>query len=295
MKEKIEILEVGLRDGLQNVNRNISIENRLSIIHGLIDSGIRNIQVASFVNPKRVPQMACAEELINKIPTKTDIYYSGLVFNQEGVERAIKSNINKIETSISVSESYNKINLGMNTIEAMKNLKHIINMANINNLNIRAGLQCVWGCYYDGQTSQKKILNMLSDILDMGVTKISLCDTSGLAFPEDVSILLEKILKYFPELEIYMHLHNTYGRGLMNLIASMEYKIKGIDTSLGGIGGSPFIKISRGNVATEETVDYLHNNGIETGIDIRKLSTVSKIIENMIGESYFTGELYKQV
>ena len=295
MKEKIEILEVGLRDGLQNVNRNISIENRLSIIHGLIDSGIRNIQVASFVNPKRVPQMACAEELIKKMPTKTDIYYSGLVFNQEGVERAIKSNINKIETSISVSEGYNKINLGMNTIEAMNNLKHIINMANVNNLNIRAGLQCVWGCYYDGETSQKKILNMLSDILDMGVKKISLCDTSGLAFPEDVSILLEKILKHFPKLEIYMHLHNTYGRGLMNLIASMEYKIKGIDTSLGGIGGSPFIKTSRGNIATEETVDYLHNNGIETGIDIRKLSTISKIIENMIGESYFTGELYKQV
>ena len=139
------------------------------------------------------------------------------------------------------------------------------------------------------------LANMLSDILDMGVKKISLCDTSGLAFPEDVSILLEQILKHFPELEIYMHLHNTYGRGIMNLIASMEYKIKGIDTSLGGIGGSPFIKTSRGNIATEETVDYLHNNGIETGIDIRKISTVSKIIENMIGESYFTGELYKQV
>ena len=126
MNNTLEILEVGMRDGLQNINTNLKIKDRIALVKGLINAGIKNIQLASFVNPKRIPQMACAEELIKEAPVKTDVHYSGLVFNQEGVDRALKCRIKKIETSISVSETYNKMNLRMDIPKAKENLKSII-------------------------------------------------------------------------------------------------------------------------------------------------------------------------
>ena len=293
MNNTLEILEVGMRDGLQNINTNLKIKDRIALVKGLISAGIKNIQLASFVNPKRIPQMACAEELIREAPLKTGVHYSGLVFNQEGVDRALSSGIKKIETSISVSETYNKMNLGMDIPKAKENLNNIISMAESNNLKIRAGLQCVWGCYYDGIVSQKIIFKMLSDIVDMGVKNISLCDTLGQAKPRDISNLLKKVQKHFQGIQIYMHLHNSHGQGLKNLIASLQFKIKGIDTSLGGIGGSPFIKGSKGNIATEDAVNYLHNNGISTGIDTRKVDQTVKKLENIIGSSHFTAQKYQ--
>ena len=150
MNNRVEIMEVGLRDGLQNVDQHISVDDRLSIIDGLIDSGIKNIQVASFVNPKRVPQMAMAEDLVKRIDRKKGVEFSGLVFNQKGVERALNCGLNKIETSISISEIYSQKNLAMDISKSLKNLKYIVSMAKSNSMNIRAGLQCVWG-YEDNE------------------------------------------------------------------------------------------------------------------------------------------------
>lgn len=295
MIDRIEIMEVGLRDGLQNIKQNISIDTRISIVNGLIDAGIKNIQVASFVNPKIVPQMACAEDLISKLPKKNDIRYSGLVFNQKGVERAIKSGLTKIETSISVSESYSKKNLRMSVAKSITNLSQIIKFSVNNGLSIRAGLQCVWGCIYDGKTSKEKIINAIESILEMGINKIALCDTTGMAHPNTISILLELILKKFPHVKLSIHLHDTYGLGIINLYAALKFKINSIDTSLGGIGGSPFIKNSKGNIATEDSIHLLNGMNVETGVDIKKVSDISKSLEKKIGSYYFTGKVYRSI
>ena len=295
MDNRVEIMEVGLRDGLQNITGNISIDDRLSIINGLVDSGIKNIQIASFVNPKRVPQMAQAEDLANRIFKIEGIEFSGLVFNQKGVERALDCGLTKIETSISISERYSQKNLAMDVSRSLKNLKDIVGLAKKNSMNIRAGLQCVWGYDNNGHPNQSSVIELLKEIIGMGVKRISLCDTSGMADPTNISSLLERILNLFPDIEISMHLHNTNGLGLVNLFAALNFGIKGIDTSLGGIGGSPFIKKSKGNIATEDTVYLMESMGYDMGIDIEKISKISKSLEKKIGSAYFSGKIYKMI
>ena len=295
MTKNFEIMEVGLRDGLQIIKKDISIDYKLSIIESLIESGIRNIQVTSFVNPKRVPSMADAEELVKLLPIVKGVQFSGLVFNQIGVERAIRAGLTKIETSISISETYSYNNLGMSISESIDNLKKIVSTADKNKMQLRAGLQCVWGSTYDDTIDQMNIIKRLSDILEMGISRISLCDTTGMARPNDVYSVLDIIYKTFPNIKISMHLHNTNGLGLLNLNEALKFDINEIDTSMRGIGGSPFIEGSSGNIATEDTIYMLDNLGYNIGIDIKKISKISRKLEEKIGGSYFSGNLYKMI
>jgi|TARA_Y100001936_G_scaffold123878_1_gene121157 hydroxymethylglutaryl-CoA lyase len=295
MTKNFEIMEVGLRDGLQIIKKDISIDYKLSIIESLIESGIRNIQVTSFVNPKRVPSMADAEELVKLLPIVKGVQFSGLVFNQIGVERAIRAGLTKIETSISISETYSYNNLGMSIPESIDNLKKIVSTADKNKMQLRAGLQCVWGSTYDDTIDQMNVIKRLSDILEMGISRISLCDTTGMARPNDVYSVLDIIYKTFPNIKISMHLHNTNGLGLLNLNEALKFDINEIDTSMGGIGGSPFIEGSSGNIATEDTIYMLDNLGYNIGIDIKKISKISRKLEEKIGGSYFSGNLYKMI
>ena len=292
MNNRVEIMEVGLRDGLQNIRGNLSIEDRLFIIEGLIEAGITNIQIASFVNPKRVPQMAFVEDLASRIDRIKGIEFSGLVFNQKGVERALNCGLNKIETSISISERYSQKNLAMSVPESLKNLKDIVAMAKKNSMNIRAGLQCVWGFEDNNSFDSLVVIERLKEIIGMGVKRISLCDTSGLANPKKISKLLEEVISLFSDIEISIHLHNTNGLGLVNLFTALDFGIKEIDTSLGGIGGSPFIKNSRGNIATEDAVYLMESMGYDMEIDIKKISKLSRNLEKKIGSKYFSGKIY---
>ena len=293
MNNRVEIMEVGLRDGLQNVDQHISVDDRLTIIDGLIDSGIKNIQVASFVNPKRVPQMAMAEDLAKRIDRKKGVEFSGLVFNQKGVERALNCGLNKIETSISISEIYSQKNLAMDISKSLKNLKYIVSMAKSNSMNIRAGLQCVWGYEDNEPFDHLVVIERLKEIIGMGVKRISLCDTSGLADPRKLSKLLDEVLSLFSDIEISIHLHNTNGLGLVNLFTALDFGIREIDTSLGGIGGSPFIKDSKGNIATEDAVYLMEAIGYDMGVDLKKISKLSRTLEKKIGRKYFGGTIYK--
>lgn len=287
-------METGLRDGIQVVEKYVPIKDRVIIVNGLIDAGIKNIQIVSFVNPRKVPQMSEAEDLISRLSSNNNIEYSALVFNRKGVERAINSGINKIETSISLSESYNQKNLGLNNLEAIERLENVIRLGLENKLNIRAGLQCVWGTPDNREIDLDNITSNISLILNLGVDKISLCDTSGMATPDTISRLLEFIYNDFPKVNICLHLHNTYGYGLKNLCCALQFGIKEIDTSLGGIGGTPYLKNSKGNIATEDTVSMLEKMGYHTGIDYKKVSEQSRFLEKIIGGKYFSGEMYKK-
>ena len=291
---EITIMETGLRDGIQVVEKYVPTKDRVLIVNGLIDAGIKNIQIVSFVNPRKVPQMSEAEDLISRLSPNNKIEYSALVFNRKGVERAINSGINKIETSISLSESYNQKNLGLNNLEAIERLKNVIRLGLENKLNIRAGLQCVWGTQENREIDLDNITSNISLILNSGVDKISLCDTSGMATPDTISRLLEFIYNDFPKVNICLHLHNTNGYGLKNLGCALQFGIKEIDTSLGGIGGPPYLKNSKGNIATEDTVSMLEKMGYHTGIDCKKVSEQSRVLEKIIGGKYFSGEIYKK-
>ncbi len=290
--EKIILTEVGPRDGLQSVSDPISTKHKLSMINGLVDAGIKQIQVASFVHPKWVPQMADAEEICAQLPEIGDVIFSGLALNNRGVERAIESNLQRVEVSISTSETHSKKNANMTLDEAMSNMESMIQLAQNNGLEVRAGLQAVWGCVYDGSPPIERIVNMSKSILNLGVGTLSLSDSTGMGNPNTIKKILDQILPLAGETPIVLHLHDTRGLGLANVVAALNMGIKQFDSALGGIGGCPFIKGATGNIATEDTVHLIHEMGYDTGIDIQKVSAVSQSLAPVIGDSYFSGKLY---
>ena len=170
----------------------------------------------------------------------------------------------------------------------------MIRIALKNRLKVRAGLQCVWDASFNINVNLDKILRSISFILEQGVNKISLCDTSGSATPRTITQLLELVYKNFPKINICLHLHNTYGNGLNNLRCALQFGIREIDTSLGGIGGTPFLKNSKGNIATEDVILFLESMGYQIGIDHRKVAQQSRYLEKIIGNQYFSGEIYKK-
>ena len=291
----ILINEVGLRDGLQGVAQEVTIEQRIKIIDLLIKSGIKNIQVCSFVNPEKIPQMNNAEELVIKLPKRSDVSFSAFILNQYGLERALNSGIKKVETSISLSETYSQKNVGISIAEAQDNLNSIVSDAINTKIKIRAGLQCVWGCAYEGKINVKNILKLLEEVINTGANVICLADTIGAANPHNVENLLEEIFKQFPDVKLALHLHVNNGVELDSVKVAIEMGIEQFDTSFGGIGGSPFMKGSKGNIATEEIVEHLNRLGYRSGIVSDKVSVASRMLEEIIDSAYFYGELYKLV
>ena len=291
----ILINEVGLRDGLQGVAQEVTIEQRIKIIDLLIESGIKNIQVCSFVNPEKIPQMNNAEELVKKLPKRSDVSFSAFILNQYGLERALNSGIKKIETSISLSETYSQKNVGISIAEAQDSLYSIVSEAINAKIKIRAGLQCVWGCAYEGKINVKNILKLLEEVINTGANVICLADTIGAANPHNVENLLEEIFKQFPDVKLALHLHVNNGVELDSVKVAIEMGIEQFDTSFGGIGGSPFMKGSKGNIATEEIVEHLNRLGYRSGIVSDKVSVASRMLEEIIDSAYFYGELYKLV
>ena len=295
MKKTIFLTEVGLRDGLQNVDTILPIPDKLNIIRGLIKAGLKKIQITSFVNKTLIPQMADAEELILRLPKSNEIIFSGLVLNQKGLERAIISGINQVDLSISTSETYSQKNTRMGTKAAMNSLKKMIKKARESNLRVRVGLQCVWGCVYDGKPNKNRILKMIDDIMEMEPDIISLADSTGMANPLTISKFLEQVFKRNPKITLNLHFHDTMGLGLANLYSSLPFGIIHFDTSFGGLGGSPFINGATGNIPTEETVNLLEGLGYNIMIDKKKVSKISRWLYKKIQISYFGGQIFKKL
>ena len=295
MSKPIFITEVGLRDGLQCVKKTLSTNDKLFIVKSLINAGVKRIQIVSFVNKTLIPQMADAEKLISNLPNLNDVEYSSLVLNKKGLDRAIKSGIRSIDFSISSSESYSQKNTRMSTEEALISIREMIKIAKKHNIKVRAGLQCVWGCVYDGIPNQDRILNLINGIVEMEPDIISLADSTGMANPSTISYLIDKILKENPDIVLNLHLHDTMGLGLANLCAALSFGIYHYDTSFGGIGGSPFIKGSTGNIPTEETINLLHGMGYKVGINKKLISKISLWLEKKISKSYFGSQIYRKI
>ena len=290
---QIILTEVGPRDGFQSVSELVPTNQKIDIIRGLVGAGLRQIQVASFVHPKWVPQMADAEDICKQLPKNDNVIYSGLALNNRGVERAIDANLQRIEVSISTSETHSKNNTNMTLEEAMENLKSMIKLAKGNGLEVRAGVQAVWGCVYDGFPPIDRIINLSKTILDLGINTLSLSDSTGMGNPYSIKETLKHILPHAGDVPIALHLHDTRGLGLANVVAAIDMGVNQFDSALGGIGGCPFIKGATGNIATEDTVNLFNELGLDTGIDIKNLAAISRSLVPVIGEKYFSGKLYK--
>ena len=290
--QKATLIEVGPRDGFQFETRPLPTEIKLEIIERLADAGLTHIQVASFVNPARVPQMADAEQLVVRLPEADGVEYSGLVLNPQGVERAYRSGLKYVEISISASDSHSRKNTGMTLAQARKMGVEMIRLARGYNLTIRAGIQCAFGCVDEGPIPPQRVLKMAHSFMDCGIDALALSDTTGMGHPASVENLLELLLSDIDNLPIIMHFHDTRGLGLVNVMTALDIGITRFDTALGGMGGCPFVRGAAGNIATEDTAHLMAELDIETGIDISKVARCSKRLEQYFGKA-FSGKLHR--
>lgn len=277
----IQIIDVGPRDGFQNVKTFINTDTKLQIIDGLYNAGIRAMEVTSFVSPKAIPQMAdaaqVAETVIKKYP---DLRAIALVPNLRGAQNAWNAGIREAAWVISASEAHNKANINRTIAESLEALKKV--REELPELKVRLDIATAFGCPFAGKTPQTNVLQLISAARELGIEEVTLCDTIGVGNPAQVRSLLRAVQREFPEIQIALHFHNTRGMGLANIFAAIDMGIKNFETSVGGLGGCPFAPGSEGNTATEDTAYMIQEMGLKTGIDIpRLLQTVAYVEQNV--------------
>ena len=292
LPQKVTLTEVGPRDGFQFEKQIIPTDLKVEIISELVAAGLKQIQVTSFVHPAKVPQMADAEELVSRLPVSTGVVYSGLVLNSRGVQRARFAGLTHIEISISASDTHSRRNAGMPFEQAVVLAKEMIELARDANMNIRAGIQCAFGCVYEGRISVERVIRLVRDYVSYGVDAIAISDTTGMADPASVAQLMDKILPLAGSIPVILHFHDTRGLGLANVLAALQCGVSHFDTALAGMGGCPFVPGAAGNIATEDTAHLMAAMGIETGVDIAGIVPASLRLETFLGQT-FPGKIHR--
>ncbi|WP_212772622.1 hydroxymethylglutaryl-CoA lyase [Polycladomyces abyssicola] len=280
---RVTIVEVGLRDGLQNESVILPVEVKRRIAEGLIRAGVKEIEATSFVHPRWVPQLADAAELAAQLPREQGVRYRALVPNAKGLERALSTPIDEYAVFLSASETHNRKNINKSIDETYPVLAEVVERAQAAGKRVRGYVSTVFGCPYEGDVPVSQVVRMCERLIEMGVYEISLGDTIGVATPKKVKETLEVLLRHIPAERLAGHFHDTRGTALVNAYVSLEMGIRTLDGAFGGLGGCPYAPGASGNVATEDLVYFLEQEGIETGIDLETLCRVSVEVQKEIG------------
>lgn len=277
----IRIVEVGPRDGLQNEKTIIPTEDKFKFISLLAESGLKTIEVTSFVKAPAIPQMTDSVELFTKVKKELDksgVRFPCLVPNMKGYETARSLGVKEIALFTATSDSFTKKNINATVDESFERMKELAHAAKNDGILIRGYVSTAFGCPYEGEMDVKKLINVTKRLFDLGVYEVSVGDTIGVARPQQVRSFIRDLKSEFPVGKLAMHFHDTRGMALTNIYASLEEEITTFDSSAGGLGGCPYAKGATGNVATEDVWYLLHGQGLETGIDINKLAKASQFI-----------------
>lgn len=280
---EVRIVEVGLRDGLQNETAILPTELKREIAEGLIAAGVREIEAASFVHPRWIPQLADAEELAKALPRVEGVCYRALVPNRKGLERALDTPIDEYAVFMSASETHNRKNINKSIDETYPVLEETVRLARERGKRVRGYVSTVFGCPYEGKVSVVQVAKVCERLFEMGVYEVSLGDTIGVAHPRQVKEVLRELLKLFPADRLAGHFHDTRGTALVNAYVALELGITTLDSSFGGLGGCPYAPGAAGNVATEDLVYMLEGMGVSTGINLEALCRVSASVQKRIG------------
>jgi hydroxymethylglutaryl-CoA lyase len=292
LPKNVTLTEVGPRDGFQFERKIVPTRLKYEIIMRLVNAGLKHIQVASFVHPGKVPQMADAEKLLAELSGISGVAFSALVLNMKGVERAIASGLTHIEVSMSASNRHSLNNTGMNADSALKTGLQMVALSKRHGVKVRTSIQCAFGSGYDETISDKQISAMAKDLVSSGADMLSLADTTGLATPITVTRRVDAVKSAAGGIPIALHLHDTRGLGLANVLTALCCGINQFDTALAGMGGCPFLPDAAGNIATEDTLFLLSSLHIETGLNLSQIASCSRDLEAFF-EKRFPGKLYR--
>ncbi|MBL0966871.1 hydroxymethylglutaryl-CoA lyase [Blastomonas sp. UPD001] len=286
----IQIVEVGPRDGLQNEPDIVSTADKLEMIGRMIDAGARRLEVASFVHPQRVPQMADAEAVIAGLPDRKDVSYIGLTLNKRGVLRALatkeggRRGVDEIGCVIVASDTFGQKNQGQTVAEGIAEASEMIRFARENGLIAQVTISAAFGCPFEGDVPAHRVVDIARAVLDAGPSEIALADTIGVGVPAQVTDLFGRLSEFVPaDIPLRAHFHNTRGTGIANAWAAMAAGVRVLDASLGGLGGCPFAPRATGNIATEELIYLAERSGIAHGMDLDAAIAANRWMAGILG------------
>lgn len=279
----VVVYEVSPRDGLQNESRVLPVADKMELVAALVASGLRQIEVTSFVSPRWVPQLADAAELVRALPPVENVTYSALCPNATGLERARAVGLKEVAIFLSASETHNQKNTNKSIARSLEVFEELIPVARDAGMRVRAYVSTVWGCPYEGEVDPKRALDITRDLIRWGVYQVSLGDTIGVGTPLETQRICELFLSEFAPEQLALHFHDTRGTALSNVLVGLAAGIRTFDASVGGLGGCPYAPGAAGNLATEDLVYMLHGMGLETGINLEALIAAGQVAERVVG------------
>ncbi|GAC1421571.1 MAG: hydroxymethylglutaryl-CoA lyase [Burkholderiaceae bacterium] len=281
LPDAVQITEVGPRDGLQNEPHDLATADKIKLIERLASAGCREIEITSFVNPRAIPNLADAAEVVAGTQD-LGITRFALIPNAKGYRRAVEAGVDGITLVMSATDSHNRKNLNRTSQESIDELAPLAVRALEDGITARLSISMVFGCPFEGDPGIDRILTLIDTVATKGFTRIGLCDTIGIANPSQVYAWTTRIRREFAQLEFELHFHNTYGRGLVNVLAGLEAGVRRFDSCIGGLGGCPFAPGATGNISTEDLVSMLDASGVATGIDLSQLLTASDFLQRQL-------------
>jgi len=283
LPSKVKIVEVGPRDGLQNEQETISADAKVALVNRLTDAGFVNIEAASFVSPKWVPQMATSAEVMAGIRRKPGVIYSVLTPNMKGFEAALEAKADEVVIFGAASEAFSQKNINCSIAESIDRFREVAQAAKQNNMRLRGSISCAFGCPYQGEVPADSVADVVRRLRELGCDEIDIADTIGVGTPKQVQAVMQRAAQEFPIEQLSGHFHDTYGQALVNIYASMEVGISIFHSSVAGLGGCPYAKGATGNVATEDVLYMMNGLGIETGIDLDAVVDAGQFISTHLG------------
>lgn len=282
LPSSITLCEVGLRDGLQNETYILNTEQKLEMLRGLIDAKFPVIEVGSFMHPRAVPQMANTDEVFKAIGDVPGVELRALIPNLRGIQRAIDCGCKKVKLNVSASRQHNLKNLNMTPEESVAGFASCVDAAVENGIAISGSISMPFASPWEGRITEEDVDTIIEAYLKVGITEISLSDTSGMAVPNQVYNLCCHIKEKYPQATWWLHFHNTRGLAMANIMAAMEAGMDRFDSSFGGLGGCPFVPGAAGNISTEDVLHLCEESGIATGIDITKVIELSRKLKELL-------------
>jgi hydroxymethylglutaryl-CoA lyase len=280
---RVHIVEVGPRDGLQNESTHVATATKVELIDRLAATGLRTVEATSFVNPKAVPQLADAADVMDRITRADGVSYPVLVPNERGYDGALAAGATSISVFAAASESFSQRNINASIAESIERFRPIVERAGDDGIHVRSYVSTAWGCPFEGPIAPSAVHDVVQRLADLGITDVSIGDTIGVAVPTEIEPVMGPLLEFDADLHLALHLHDTRGTALANAWAGLQLGIDTFDASVGGLGGCPFAPGATGNLATEDLVWMLHRCGIETGVDLEALVEIARWITGEIG------------